>query len=336
MIPGTGTWCPCGFTAALLVGVLVCTATPLYLRTFWYGTPVRACSLGLNGAGGQVPASHCPRHGVSWFFEQLQRRQPASLPLPSLSPLCAGKPWGLRLFRYGETNPVHSSISSYRHYRHTISPKAEPFWGLGNRQSLDLSEIFPGCLGCLDPSSRLPLVTQRHSQQMPVGLLLSRLRKDCNVTAPPPKPQRVKEKFSVPDLSGLSGTGSGTGTCLFPSMTSRRLQLGDIDRPIITDRMDGRTVSLVAGQYCMSRTVSVIGSFSHKEDRPGTLHVARCLSLVTRRSLPLGRVQHKIQPTSQSLTQSTHKGPGTPGTKHFEDEMQLHVLHHMDDRGSHE
>lgn len=45
---------------------------------------------------------------------------------------------------------------------------------------------FPWVSGCqcLDPPSRLPLVTQRHSQQMPVGLL-SRLRKDCNVTAPP-------------------------------------------------------------------------------------------------------------------------------------------------------
>lgn len=56
----------------------------------------------------------------------------------------------------------------------------------------------------------------------------------------------------------------------------------NIDRPIITDRMDGRTVSPVAGQYCMSRTVSVIGSSSHRQHRPGTLHVARCLSLVTR------------------------------------------------------
>lgn len=66
-----------------------------------------------------------------------------------------------------------------------------------------------------------------------------------------------------------------------------------------------------------------------------TLLVARYSLLVARRSLPLGRVQHNIQPTSQLLTRST-QGPGTPGTKHFEDEMQLHVLHHMDDRGSHE
>lgn len=165
--------------------------------------------------------------------------------------------------------------------------------------------------GCLDPSSRLPLVTQRHSQQMPVGAAIAfAQRLQCH-SAPPPKPQRVKEKFSVPDLSGLSGTGSGTGTCLLPSMTSRRLQLRDIDRPIITDRMDGWTgslaVSLVAGQYCMSRTVSVIGSFSHKPDWPGTLHVARCLSLVTRySSLAASGAGPTQDPANQSVTHPVH------------------------------
>lgn len=142
-------------------GILV----PSYSGTVRRYVHVRFASMGQVR---QVPASHCPRHGFLGFGS----RSVASPPVrPSQSvPVCphsGREPWGLRLFRYGETNPVHSSIPSYRHYRHTISPKAEPFWGLGNRQSLDLRDFpwvssFP-CLVCLDPSSRLPRVTQPHS-----------------------------------------------------------------------------------------------------------------------------------------------------------------------------
>lgn len=123
------------------------TLVPSYFLVRYAGTCMFAWLEWGRWPGARFPL---PKTWGFLVFGQLQRRQPASLPLPSVSqsvPTLAGKPWGLRLFRYGETNPVHSSISSYRHYRHTISPKAEPFWGIGNRQSLDLSEIFPGCLG---------------------------------------------------------------------------------------------------------------------------------------------------------------------------------------------
>lgn len=152
----------------------------------------------------------------------------------------------------------------------------------------------------------------------------------------PPKPQRVKEKFSVPDLSGLSGTG--TGTCLFPSMTSRRLR--DEYRQAHYYGQDGWTDS----QSCRRPILHVPDSVCDwlvLAQAAQARHVARCTLLVARYSLLVGRCLWggsntiSSQPVSQLLTRST-QGPGTPGTKHFEDEMQLHVLHHMDDRGSHE
>lgn len=160
---------------------------------------------------------------------------------------------------------------------------------------------------------------------MPVGLL-SRLRKDCNVTAPP-SPQGVEEKKKI--------------CSRFVRTRNRNVPVPSTDKAPATryqmahygtgpDRMDRQAVSLVAGQYCMSRTVSVIGSFSRRQARHVarcTLHVARC-SLLVARCLWSGS---SSQPASQS---ANPQGPGTPGTKHPEDGMQLHVLHHMDDRGS--
>lgn len=97
---------------------------------------------------------------------------------------------------------------------------------------------------------------------------------------------------------------------------------------------DGRGQSLLSpAKNCMSRTVSVIGSFSHRQAR----HVARCTMLVARFTRCSSLAASGAGPTaSQPVSHSAHKGPWTPGTKHSEDEMQLHVLHHMDDRGSHE
>lgn len=77
---------------------------------------------------GRWPGARFP-----WGFLVLGSCSVASPPVcpfpvcPSLSPLCAGKPWGLRLFRYGETNPVQFTHFILPSYRHTISPKAEPF-----------------------------------------------------------------------------------------------------------------------------------------------------------------------------------------------------------------
>lgn len=60
-------------------------------------------------------------------------------------------------------------------------------------------------------------------------------------------------------------------------------------------------VSLVAGQCCMSRTVSVIGQVPR---RPGTLHVVICTMLVARYySLP--SASGTGGPADQQLSQST-------------------------------
>lgn len=69
------------------------------------------------------------------------------------------------------------------------------------------------------------------------------------------------------------------------------------------DRMDRQAVSLVAGQYCMSRTVSVIGSFSRRQARHVahcTLHVARYSSLAASgagraASQPVSQPTHRVQ-----------------------------------------
>jgi hypothetical protein len=142
--------------------------------------------------------------------------------------------------------------------------------------------------------------------------------------------------FPVPAVPGLSGTG--TGTCLSPTMTRRRQR--DIETP--SSGWDGvvgcQSVGLVAGQHCMSRTLAVIGSFSRK---PGTLHVARCTlhvagsTMLVTRYLPLTRCLWDGW-ASRPATQSVRRVQGLQAQNHPEGEMQLHVLHHMDDRGSHE
>lgn len=166
-MPGTGTYCPRQSDAALSVGVLECTVASLYPRTLvrYAGTCMFA-----SLQWGRCARCPLPIAQDMGFLVLAVAASPARQSAVQSVPVCphsGREPWGLRLFRYGETNPVHSSISSYRHHRHTISPKAEPFWGLGNRQSLDLRDFpwvssFP-CLVCLDPSSRLPRVTQPHS-----------------------------------------------------------------------------------------------------------------------------------------------------------------------------
>lgn len=65
-------------------------------------------------------------------------------------------------------------------------------------------------------------------------------------------------------------------------------------------------------------------------------HVARCNLHDARYSLLLAALCLWDGWTSRPATQSVHRVQGLQAQNHSEDEMQLHVLHHMDDRCSHE
>lgn len=85
------------------------TLVPSYFLVRYAGTCMFAWLEWGRWPGARFPL---PKTWGFLVFGQLQRRQPASLPLPSVSqsvPTLAGKPWGLRLFRYGETNPARPS-----------------------------------------------------------------------------------------------------------------------------------------------------------------------------------------------------------------------------------
>ena len=145
--------------------------------------------------------------------------------------------------------------------------------------------------------------------------------------------------FPVPAAPGLSGTG--TGTCLSPTMTkapatryrNAQFRMGwggglsvcrSCCRPALHVPDTGCDWLVLSQARHVARcTLHVAGC---------RLQVPRCSLLVTRRSLAASGTGGPAGPA----TQSVRRVQGLQAQNHPEGEMQLHVLHHMDDRGSHE